>query len=51
MHLFTKHTSLVTDEGIKILDTLFNCHSYMVSTTLQCVSSLYMSARFHSSAY
>jgi len=51
MHLFTKHTSLATNKGMKIWDTIFNYHSYMVSTILQCVSSLYMSARFHSSDY
>lgn len=51
MHLFSKHTSSVTNKGMQIWDTIFNSHSYMVSTILKCVSSLCMSARFHSSDY
>ena len=45
MHLFTKHTSLVTNKGMTI--TIFNYHSYMVLTILQCVSS----ATVHSNDY
>jgi hypothetical protein len=47
MHIFTKHTSSVTNKRTRIWDTIVNYQSHMVSTTLRCVSSLHKFAGFH----